>query len=121
MPDYTQLMLAQLAPQFMAANKPRDPYAARRAFGMSVLQQGMDTKPVSGPIEGIARALQGALGGYQVYRANQDQDAEESGNGQALAAALRAVGPNGQPDTAAIAAALSKIRGMQGAAATLRL
>ncbi len=118
--DYTTLMLAQLAPQF-AAQRSRDPYGPRRAYGMNVLQHGTSGAPVGSPLEGLARALQAGVGGYLVHRANEDQDTEETTNNTALAAALQAKGADGQPDTAAIASALSRIRGMQGPAATLRL
>lgn len=120
MTDYTQLMLAQLAPQFAATVKPRDPYGPRRAFGMSALQQGMSTKPVSGVVEGLARALQGGVGGYIANRANEDQDAEDKGNASALAAALQSVDKDGNPDIGAITAALARNPNMAPMAAMLQ-
>jgi hypothetical protein len=44
----------------------------RRRYALSLLSQGADSSPVKHPLAAVARALQGAMGGYVNYRAGED-------------------------------------------------
>ena len=52
--------------------------ATRRKIALALMQKGMDTSPVQHWTQGAARALQGALGGYELYRAGQDAEASDA-------------------------------------------
>lgn len=48
---------------------------ARQRWALQQLQQGSDPSPVHHPLQALARALQGAIGGYTVYNADQEDKA----------------------------------------------
>ena len=45
----------------------------RRAFAQALMQSGMDSSPVAHPLSAVARAFQGAMGGYMLGRARMDE------------------------------------------------
>jgi hypothetical protein len=101
----------------------RDPrLASRYRFADALSQQGSSTAPVSSPLEGLARALQGGLGGYFAGQAETEaQDRSSAASrlmGEALAkygtdpeGALRMLGDN--PDTADVASQIGLARALQ--------
>jgi hypothetical protein len=101
----------------------RDPrLASRYRFADALSQQGASTAPVSSPLEGLARALQGGLGGYFAGQAETEaQDRSSAASrlmGDALAkfgtdpdGALRMLGEN--PDTADVASQIGLARALQ--------
>lgn len=64
----------QLQRQLARARQPSDQAAMARAL----MQQGASTAPVSSPVEGLARALMGGLGGYFAGQEARAQDESES-------------------------------------------
>lgn len=71
MPDNTlaALLLANQRKQY-------DPADRSRAYAQALMKEGASTAPVHSPLEGIARALQGGLGGFfagQADRAEQEK------------------------------------------------
>lgn len=83
-----------LAAALLAGQRRRsDPYESSRKYGQMLLQQGSSTAPVRSPLEGLARALTGAAGGFfegQAERAQTDRDKRTIGT---LSAALGAKSP----------------------------
>lgn len=65
--------------------------ALKRKIALALMQQGMDTSPVQHWTQGAARALQGALGGYEMYR-TEKADKEERAKGNELLAQVLAGG-----------------------------
>jgi len=59
-------------------------YAAGQRVGMA----GADTSPVRSPMEGLARALQGGIGGWMVGQGMKQARDERGADSEALAAAL---------------------------------
>jgi hypothetical protein len=55
---------ALMDPAMLAAQR-------QQQYGMALLQQGTDISPVKSPWQSVARALQGALGGYEMGAAQQ--------------------------------------------------
>lgn len=79
------------------AEPTSNPYNARRRFGWSAMQAGSSTAPVRSVGEGIARALQGAIGGY--ISGSADRDEIEAGEKEREAIATR-LEQGGDPATA---------------------
>jgi hypothetical protein len=62
-------------------NVSPDDYKRRIAFAL--MQQGADTSPVQAWTQGAARALQGALGGYEMYQDDQKQKSDDASTSKA--------------------------------------
>jgi len=75
--------------------------AARRAEAAQMMATGMDFSPVDHWTQGLARTVQGGLGGYLDSQAREDQTANEG-----IDAEIRAALLSGQADDQQIAAAL---------------
>ena len=73
----------------------------RRKIAQQLMREGMSAEPIQHWAQGLARLGQGALGGYQMYQADQRDKETEAGNNAALIAALSggmpASAPSGQP------------------------
>lgn len=83
------ILAAYLASKQLAGGS-RDPRESARArFAASLMQQGSDVSPVRSPLEGLARALQGGIGGLVSGYAEKERTDTESGNQQAIADYLR--------------------------------
>jgi hypothetical protein len=78
----------------------------RRKMAYKLLMEGTDASPVQHWAQGLGRMGQAALGGYEMYRADQKDKETETGNNAALIAALQGGGmpsasqPNPQQPTA---------------------
>jgi hypothetical protein len=72
-------------PQLFGAYQ-QDP---RNAYAQALMQQGMSTAPVRSPLEGLARALAGGLGGLQQGNIRKDYEKQGEQYRQGLAAALK--------------------------------
>ncbi len=64
----------------------------RRKIAQQLMREGMSSEPVLHWAQGLGRMGQAALGGYQMYQADQKDKETEAGNNSALAAALQAYG-----------------------------
>jgi hypothetical protein len=81
--------------QDIFANSPE--IDLRKRYALSLLQQSTDASPARHPLQAVARALQGAIGGYMGYQAQQDDKAA----GDAWLSSLPGVGnPTAQPNAA---------------------
>ena len=75
----------------------------RRKMAYKLMMEGTDASPVQHWAQGLARLGQGALGGYEMYQADQKDKETEAGNNAALIAALQGGGspaasaPSAQP------------------------
>lgn len=71
----------------------------RRKMAYKLLMEGTDASPVQHWAQGLGRMGQAALGGYEMYRADQKDKETETGNNAALIAALQGGGAAlaGQP------------------------
>lgn len=72
----------------------------RRKMAYRLLMEGTDSSPIQHWAQGLGRMGQAALGGYEMYRADQKDKETESGNNAALIAALQNYGggaPSAQP------------------------
>lgn len=56
----------------------------KRKIAYALMQQGMDTSPVHAWTQGAARALQGAFGGYEMYRDEQKKKEDSAAEGNVL-------------------------------------
>lgn len=68
------------------------------AAGQAALQAGSSTAPVQSPLEGFARALQGAAGGYFTGQARQRAQGQQDDYSATLAKALQAAQGWRNPD-----------------------
>lgn len=59
-------------------------------MAQALMQQGASTAPVRSPLEGIARALTGAVGGYSASNIRKDFEGRDAGRKQAITQALMA-------------------------------
>jgi len=66
----------------------------RRKIAQQLMREGMSAEPVQHWAQGLARLGQGALGGYQMYQADQRDRETEAGNNAALIAALGGGAPS---------------------------
>lgn len=66
---------------------------ARQRWALSQLQSGSDSTPVHHPLQAMARALQGAIGGYTSYLGDQ----EDKAAGSAMFNSLPGIGSGPQP------------------------
>lgn len=70
----------------------------RRKIAQQLMREGMSSEPVLHWAQGLGRMGQAALGGYQMYQADQKDKETEAGNNAALIAALSGgAAPAGQP------------------------
>ena len=60
----------------------------RRKIAQQLMREGMSAEPIQHWAQGLGRMGQAALGGYQMYQADQRDRETESGNNAALIAAL---------------------------------
>lgn len=67
-----------------------NPATRQAAFADALMRAGASTAPVHTPLEGIARALQGGVGGYFAGEAQTKFDEREKAKQQAIAQALQA-------------------------------
>ena len=65
----------------------------RRKMAYKLMMEGADASPVQHWAQGLARLGQGALGGYEMYQADQKDKETEAGNNAALIAALQGGAP----------------------------
>lgn len=65
----------------------------RRRMALELLKQGTSTEPILHWAQGLGRLGQAALGGYQMYQADQRDKEAESGTSAALIAALSGGSP----------------------------
>lgn len=99
---------ASLAAALLGLQRRRsDPLESRRKYGEQIMQQGASTAPLGSgsPLEGIARALQGAVGGYFAGQADREEEAQGQSNVKVLSDAL------GAPDQQSMAAILKNYKG----------
>lgn len=75
---------------YIQSARQRDP---RQAYAQQLMQTGSSTSPVGSPVEAIARALQGGLGGYFQSRVNNEYDQQGAEYQKALAQALQSDDP----------------------------
>ncbi len=68
----------------------------RRKIAMELMQQGMDGAPVRHWAQGLAKLGQGALGGYEMYQADQKDKADDIEGAKAYMALLQNA-PGGAP------------------------
>lgn len=61
----------------------------RRGYAQALMRQGASTEPVRSPLEGLARALQGGVGGYFQGEARRDYEKQGEEYQKGLAAALQ--------------------------------
>jgi hypothetical protein len=81
----------------LLAPKKRDPFEAQRAMGQRILQQGSSMAPVQSWGEGLARALQGAVGGFVSSNADERADTRAKRTVETMADILSA--PPGERDS----------------------
>lgn len=62
----------------IAPGESTDAANARRKIAMALMMQGTDTSPVRHWSQGAARALQSALGGYELYQEDQKDNKEKA-------------------------------------------
>lgn len=86
MADNTALAAALMGLQ----RKKTDPLESQREFARSILKQGSATTPVLSWQEGLARSLQGAVGGVFEGFADREQKGRDTNNTKVLADALAA-------------------------------
>ena len=67
----------------IAPGESSESLAIKRRLALELLKGGMDTSPVRHWTQGAARAMQAALGGYEIYRADKD-DKDETTKGNAI-------------------------------------
>jgi hypothetical protein len=95
--------------------------AAKRRIAEQLLQSGMDASPVGHPLQAMARALQGGLGGYEFYRAGEEdkQGAAEAQKllAQAFGGGASAAGAAGEAAAGGAAAGPTPLSPAMGAAA----
>lgn len=73
----------------LAPGESADSAALRRKRAQALMETGADTSPVLHPLQGLARALQAGIGGYELYQEDQKDDAEKK-QGRELMAKLLA-------------------------------
>jgi len=67
-----------------------DPAENSRRYGQALMQHGASTAPVQSPLEGLARALQGGVGGFFEGQAEREQKETQTKTTDKLARALGA-------------------------------
>ena len=77
----------------MGSRQKSSPLDRQRAYADSIIKQGSSTAPVASPLEGLARALQGGLGGFMAGRADSIQKEKSAKGVEALSAAIAAKSP----------------------------
>lgn len=65
------------------------PVDYRRKIAMELMQQGMDGAPIKHWTQGLAKLGQGALGGYEMYQADQKDKADDVEGAKAYLALLQ--------------------------------
>lgn len=84
---------ALLASLLLGQKQRPDPLAYQRSFAKNALQTGSSIEPVRSPLEGLARALQGGIGGWLARDAEQQDTARQQQTVSALGNALAAKTP----------------------------
>jgi len=80
-----------LAAALLATQKRQaDPNERYRKYGEMLMQQGASTAPVRSPLEGLARALTGAAGGFFAGQADRTQEEKQRRTLEGLSSALAA-------------------------------
>ncbi len=94
----------------------------RRQIGQNLLRNGSSMAPVQSITEGIARALQGAAGGYFAGQARDELKAKEAQTAQDMSAVLAAgnAQPWVDPDTGGVAPNQNPTGGFGGMAEALK-
>ncbi len=71
-----------LASLLMGQRQEENPFQAQRKFGRNLIVQGSSTAPLGSgnPLEGLARALQGGLGGVVAGLASRDEENQTQNN-----------------------------------------
>jgi hypothetical protein len=77
----------------------------RRKIAQQLMREGASSEPILHWAQGLARLGQGALGGYQMYQADQRDKESEAGNNAAMIAALG----GGVPATSAPSGPVSSV------------
>jgi hypothetical protein len=72
----------------------------KRKIAYALMQQGMDTSPVQAWTQGAARALQGGLGGYEMYKDEQQKKSDEADATKAYLSFLQPQAPQPSPSVA---------------------
>lgn len=67
----------------------------RRRLAETMMQQGMNTGPISSPWQGIARMVQAMMGGYQLGELERKEREGQDASTKALVGLLGPVGPSG--------------------------
>mgnify|MGYP001558679398 CR=1 FL=1 len=70
---------------------------SRRRFAQSLLAQGMQATPVQHWSQALARAVQGGMGGYLNYQADEQERANDKADAMVLASAPGLEGPSESP------------------------
>jgi spore germination cell wall hydrolase CwlJ-like protein len=83
----------------MANSFYEDQVRRNRLYAQSLLAQGSDTSPVGHPLAAVARAVQGAMGGYIDYKDDERDKANQSEANQMMAKLLMG---NQQPSAPAM-------------------
>lgn len=91
MPDSTALAQALL----LNLRRRVSPEESQRKYGEAIMQQGAQTTPVRSPLEALARALQGGVGGFFAGQADRDEKAADTASNDFL---TRAAGAGSQAD-----------------------
>lgn len=88
----------------------------RRKMAYRLMMEGTDSSPIQHWAQGLARLGQSALGGYEMYQADQKDKETEAGNNAALIAALQGGGqPTPQQPTASPIPPVSSVTPSAGA------
>lgn len=96
-----------LASLLLGQKQRTTPSEQQRKYGSALMQQGSSVAPLGSgnPLEGLARALQGGLGGFLAGQANTNEETQSKANIQGLANYLQAKTPDEEQ---------SALKGLQG-------
>lgn len=68
---------------------------ARRRLAMALMQEGMSTEPIRSPWQGAANIAKSMLGGYDLYKMDQEDAAKEARMQNGVESEIRMLGPQG--------------------------
>jgi hypothetical protein len=81
-----------------ATQETPDALTMRRRLALAMMGRATDASPVKHWTQGLARALQGGMGGYEMYRADQDERAQTADANDSLVKVWNNVSPqSGNP------------------------